>query len=152
MRVTDHVNMQPVALGKRAFALESGDSRRKDIVYDPVMGGVLDSVALEVGISLHHGIYAGLLGPSYETPAEIRMLRAAGAAAVGMSTVLEATAARHAGTRVCAVSCITNAAAGIGDEPLSHEEVVAAGEEIAERFCTLLGAAIEPLAKALDSD
>jgi len=128
MRVTDHVNMQPVALGKRAFALESSDSRRRDVVYDAVMGDVLDLVAKEVGYSLHHGIYAGLLGPSYETPAEVRMLREAGVSAVGMSTVLEALA---------------------GDEPLSHEEVVAAGEEIAEGFCALLLAAIGPLATAL---
>jgi len=152
MRVTDHVNMQPVALGKRAFALESGDSRRRDVVYDAVMGDVLDLVAKEVGNSFHHGIYAGLLGPSYETPAEVRMLREAGVSAVGMSTVLEALAARHAGMRVAAISCITNAAAGIGDEPLSHDEVVAAGEEIAESFCALLLAAIGPLASALDAD
>jgi purine-nucleoside phosphorylase len=151
MRVSDHVNMQPVSLGERASALESGDQRRRDVVYDPVMGDVLDSVAEEVGNPLFHGIYAGLLGPSYETPAEIRMVRSIGASAVGMSTVLEAVAARNAGMRVCAVSCITNQAAGIGEEPLSHEEVVAAGEEIAERFCTLLGAAVRPLAEALES-
>ena len=88
--------------------------------------------------SLAEGVYAGLPGPHYETPAEIAMLRALGADLVGMSTVLEAIAARHLGAEVMAVSLVTNLAAGIGGEPLSHAEVVAAGQASAGRMGALL--------------
>ena len=87
---------------------------------------------------MHRGIYCGLSGPTYETPAEIRMLREYGADAVGMSTVPEAIAARHQGTRVLGISCITNLAAGMSDEPINHEEVMETGARVAEVFKELL--------------
>ena len=83
---------------------------------------------------LEAGVYVGLLGPNYETPAEIRMLRALGADAVGMSTVLEAIAARWAGIRLVGISLVTNPAAGVTGDPLSHEEVLAAADAAAPRF------------------
>lgn len=102
------------------------------------------------GGMLHEGVYAGLLGPSYETPAEVRMLRALGADAVGMSTVHEATALNAMGGRVAGLSLISNQAAGLSDQPLSHDEVVEAGQLAASRledlvtsFCAALAAAGE---------
>ncbi|HEV8168125.1 MAG TPA: hypothetical protein VGP59_02230, partial [Pyrinomonadaceae bacterium] len=84
------------------------------------------------------GVYGGLSGPSYETPAEIHLLRALGADAVGMSTVPEAIVARHMGLEVLGISCITNMAAGISDEPINHEEVMATGDRVRETFAELL--------------
>jgi purine-nucleoside phosphorylase len=110
--------------------------------YDPALGRALDEAARARGVTLQQGIYAGVLGPSYETPAEIRWLSAFGADAVGMSTVCEAQAARAAGMRVAAVSCITNLAAGIGAGPLSHEEVMEVGRAAARSFCDLLEEAV----------
>jgi purine-nucleoside phosphorylase len=85
-------------------------------------------------VSLQDGVYAGLLGPTYETPAEVRMLRTLGAHAVGMSTVLEAIAVRWAGIPLAGISLVTNPGAGVTGEPLSHEEVLQAADEAAPRF------------------
>ena len=87
---------------------------------------------------MNRGIYCALSGPTYETPAERRMFRELGADAVGMSTVPEAIAARHQGTRVLGISCITNLAAGMSDEPINHEEVMETGAQVAEIFKDLL--------------
>ena len=91
--------------------------------FDPALIADAERVAAKIDLSLRHGVYAGLLGPAYETPAEVRMLKTLGADAVGMSTVLEVLAARHMGLRVLGISCITNLAAGLSDAPLSHDEV-----------------------------
>ena len=90
------------------------------------------------GIKVEEGVYVGLTGPSYETPAEVRMLRGWGADAVGMSTVLEAVVARWAGMEVVGVSLVTNPGAGVTGEPLSHEEVLAAGEAAGPAFRALI--------------
>jgi len=87
---------------------------------------------------MDEGVYAGFLGPNFETPAEVRMARLLGADAVGMSTVLEAIAARWVGLEVCGVSLVTNAGAGYSGVPLSHEEVLAAGEEAGPRLARVL--------------
>jgi purine-nucleoside phosphorylase len=100
----------------------------------------LRALALDVDPTLPEGVYAGLTGPHYETPAEIRMLRSLGASLVGMSTVLEAIAARHLGAEVLALSLVTNPAAGLGGQELNHEEVVAAGKAATGRMGALLAA------------
>ena len=94
---------------------------------------------------LNRGIYCGLSGPTYETPAEIHMLRILGADVVGMSTVPETIAARHQGMNVIGISCITNMAAGISDEPINHEEVMETGAQVAEIFKELLKRVIAKL-------
>jgi purine-nucleoside phosphorylase len=101
--------------------------------------------AMRLGIELHEGVYAALTGPSFETPAEIRYLRAIGADLVGMSTVLETIVARHMGIRVLGISCVTNMAAGMLDQPLSHEEVMETGQRVKTRFTALLRAVLPEL-------
>lgn len=143
MRITDHVNLQgrtPLLPG------ESGSGA----LYDAGFALALDEAAKSSGVPLQRGVYAGVLGPSYETPAEIRYLREFGADAVGMSTVCEAQAARAVGMSVAAISCITNPAAGLADGPLNHEEVVAVGKQASQMFCDLLESAVPRMAARLD--
>jgi purine-nucleoside phosphorylase len=102
--------------------------------------------AHHLGIPPREGVYAGVLGPSFETPAEIRALRTLGADLVGMSTVLEVIAARHVGMKVLAISCVTNMAAGILDQILTHEEVLETGERVKEQFVALLQAVLPHIA------
>jgi purine-nucleoside phosphorylase len=115
--------------------------------YDPQLGAMLDGSAARLGVGLGTGVYAGVAGPSYETPAEIRMLRTLGADLVGMSTVLEVIAARHAGIRVAAVSLVTNLAAGLAGKPLSHADVLAAGEGARDRVTRLATAWVAEAAR-----
>jgi len=105
--------------------------------------------ASKLKIPPHEGVYVGLLGPSYETPAEIRYLRTIGADLVGMSTVPEAIAARHMGISVLAISCVTNMAAGILDQPLNHEEVLEVGKRVMGQFIALLRAVLPRIAAEL---
>ncbi|MDP9037301.1 MAG: purine-nucleoside phosphorylase [Myxococcota bacterium] len=139
MVLTDHLNLTGTSplVGRHETSL---GTRFPDMtaVYDPSLRVVLHDVAREERLTLREGIYAGLLGPSYETPAEVRMLRMLGAQAVGMSTVLEAIAVRHMGVRVGALSCITNLAAGLSGGPLSHIEVEAVGNSRRVELTTLL--------------
>jgi purine-nucleoside phosphorylase len=107
-------------------------------VYSRRLRGIADEAAVEAGIALEHGVYAALVGPSYETPAEIRYLRAIGADAVGMSTAPEAIAARHMGIEVLGISCITNMAAGVLPQPLVHDEVMATAARVRGSFVSLL--------------
>ena len=107
-------------------------------VYDKRLVQLLDNIGYKYNISLRHGTYLQTQGPNYETPAEIRMISMLGADAVGMSTAVEAMAARHAGMRVCGVSCITNMAAGIADRPLNHLEVKDTANKVAREFETLV--------------
>lgn len=113
--------------------------------YDPGYGQLAKRVAEAQGFTLREGVYAGLTGPSYETPAEIRMLRKLGADAVGMSTVPEVIVARHAGMRVIGISCISNLAAGILPQPLSHEEVMETAEQVKPRFIRLVKGLIKDI-------
>lgn len=114
-------------------------------VYDRGLIALAGRAAQGLGFSCPSGVYAGMLGPSYETPAEIRMLRTLGADAVGMSTVLETIAARHMGARCLGVSCITNLAAGLCRTALSHTEVQETARASEARFKALLRAVIEEL-------
>jgi purine-nucleoside phosphorylase len=118
--------------------------------YDPALAKATIEAALQLGVRLHEGVYAGLLGPSYETPAEIRMLRTLGADAVGMSTVPEAIALRHMRVPVTGISCITNLAAGISPHELSHAEVEEAANQAKPRFVSLVSAWIERAAALLE--
>ena len=106
--------------------------------WSPRLRESLKAAGAAEGVDLEEGVYAGLLGPQYETPSEVRMLRGLGADAVGMSTVLECIAARWAGLEVCGVSLVTNAGAGYSGEPLSHEEVLAAGAEAGPRLAHVI--------------
>lgn len=113
--------------------------------YDPEVNRAAQRAAAAIGVELRSGVYAGMLGPTYETPAEIRALRTLGASVVGMSTVLEVIALRQLGVRVGAVSCVTNLAAGVSPHPLSHAEVERTATLARGRFSRLLGAWIAEL-------
>jgi purine-nucleoside phosphorylase len=118
-------------------------------VYDKDLRRLAKATARELGVPLREGVYLGNSGPSYETPAEIRAYARLGADAVGMSTVPEAIALRHAGVRVLGISTITNMAAGILPQPLDHSEVLATTKRVGERFVRLLTALVPRIAKAL---
>jgi purine-nucleoside phosphorylase len=137
--ISDHLNLMGTnpLLGRND---ERFGPRFPDMteVYDREYQEAAIAEAREMGLDLRRGIYAALTGPSYETPAEIRMMRLLGADAVGMSTVPEAIVARHMGLRVLGLSCITNLAAGVLDRPINHEEVIETGERVRETFAELL--------------
>lgn len=114
-------------------------------VYDPALRAQLQAGARHLGQTLREGVYLGLTGPSYETPAEIRAFRALGADAVGMSTVPEAIVARQEGLRVAGISCLCNMAAGLLPQPLTHQEVLDAGAAAAGRFEALVRAFVRGL-------
>jgi purine-nucleoside phosphorylase len=139
MVIGDHLNLtgRTPLLGPNA---DSIGARFQDLVdaWSPALRERLHAAGREEGVGLEEGVYAGLLGPQYETPAEVRMLRALGADAVGMSTVLECIAARWAGLEVCGVSLVTNAGAGYTGEPLTHEEVLTAGAEAGPRLARVI--------------
>lgn len=139
MVIEDHLNLTGRSPLLGANADQMG-ARFPDLVdaWDPRLRALLQQAATEEAVPLEAGVYAGLLGPTYETPAEVRMLRTLGADAVGMSTVLEAIAARWAGIKVCGVSLVTNAGAGITGEPLTHDEVLAAASEAGPRLARVL--------------
>lgn len=117
--------------------------------YDAALGSVIRKTAEALGISIQEGVYMQFTGPQYETPAEIRMARTLGADAVGMSTACEAVAANHMGMHICGISCITNMAAGVTDQPLSHEEVQEMADRTAPLFKKLVTESIIALAAAL---
>ena len=114
--------------------------------YAPRLRDIARAVATAAGIELPEGVYAGVRGPTYETPAEVEMLRRLGGDAVGMSTVPETIAVNHMGGEVLGISCITNAAAGIGNQALSHDEVTETARDVQATFLTLLGGVLERLA------
>lgn len=111
--------------------------------YNPHLRRLLGRCAAEQGIAVSEGVYAGLAGPSYETPAEVRMLRQLGADTVGMSTVLEVIAAHHMGVRCACVSVVSNPAAGVTEETLDHADVLARGRDAAQKLGLLIQAALK---------
>lgn len=139
MLITDHISCfapNPL-IGPN---IEELGTRFPDMshVYDPKLQQIIRETAARQRIPLQEGVYAQLTGPSFETPAEIRMLRTLGCDAVGMSTAVEAIAARHMGMKVCGISCICNLAAGMTANPLTHEEVQEAADKAAPRFKQLV--------------
>ncbi len=139
MVISDHINVtgQNPLIGPNAPSI--GD-RFPDVTdaWSPRLRTKLHAAGTAEGVELAEGIYLGLTGPNYETPAEVRMYAAFGAHAVGMSTVMECIAARWAGLEVCGISLVTNAGAGYTGEPLTHEEVLAAGAEAGPRFSRVI--------------
>ena len=145
MLIRDHINL--MFRNPLIGALEPGDTRFPDMSepYDPMLRAIALDVAQSQGIALQEGVYAGLLGPQYETPAEVRMLATLGADAVGMSTVPEVTVARASGMRVLGMSCITNLACGLSMHPITHAEVLETTAVAAERFERLVRGVIARL-------
>jgi purine-nucleoside phosphorylase len=148
MLITDHLNLtgknplvgpEDAAIGPRFTDMTEA--------YPQTLRELSDGAARGIGIVLRKGVYAGLLGPSFETPAEIRMLRGLGADAVGMSTVLEAIAANQMGIKVLGISCLTNMAAGITPKKLEHRDVLEIGERTRGVFVELLQEVLPRLAK-----
>lgn len=146
--ISDHINLQGVnplvgpnddRLGPRFPDMTEAYNRRYRTIAQ--------QAARVLGLTLPEGVYAALRGPNYETPAEIRYLRAIGADMVGMSTVPETITARHMGIKVLGISCVTNMAAGILDQPISHQEVLETGERVKGQFIALLRAVIPRLAQ-----
>ena len=139
MVISDHLNLMGVN-PLRGPNDERFGPRFPDMtsVYSPELQALVIEEARAINVEVRRGIYGALSGPSYETPAEIHLLRNLGADAVGMSTVPEAIVARHMGIEVLGVSCITNMAAGISDEPINHEEVMATGDRVRATFTELL--------------
>lgn len=138
MMISDHLNL--MATNPLVGEAGEGEVRFPDMTdaYNPGLRWLLRTTAEALGIKLREGVYAGLLGPSYETPSEVKMLRLLGADAVGMSTVPEVIVARALGMRVAGVSCITNAAAGVTGAALSHAEVLETTSRVSEAFESLV--------------
>lgn len=148
--ITDHINLQGhnplVGMNDDRFGPRYPDMTH---AYCSSYRNFAVEEAGKLGITIYQGVYAALLGPSYETPAEIRYLRTIGADLVGMSTVSEVIAARHMGLNVLAISCVTNMAAGILDQPINHQEVLATGERVKGAFTALVKAILPRIANDL---
>lgn len=138
MVISDHLNL--MGTNPLVGMAQEGEIRFPDMTdaYNPALRWLLRNTAEKLGITLREGVYAGLLGPSYETPSEVKMLRLLGADAVGMSTVPEVIVARALGMRVAGVSCITNAAAGVTGSALSHAEVLETTNRVSASFESLV--------------
>jgi purine-nucleoside phosphorylase len=149
--ISDHINLQGanplVGPYDERFGVRFPDMTH---AYSRAYREIAREEAAKQGLILHEGIYAALLGPSYETPAEIEYLRRIGADLVGMSTAAEVITARHMGIDVLAISCVTNMAAGILDQPLSHAEVMETGERVKSTFEALLRAVLPRIASQLE--
>jgi purine-nucleoside phosphorylase len=148
--IRDHINLQGtnplVGSNDERFGVRFPDMTH---AYCTEYRQTARQEATKLGITLHEGVYAALLGPSYETPTEIEYLRRIGADLVGMSTVAEVIAARHMGLNVLAISCVTNMAAGILDQPLSHAEVMETADRVKSTFEGLLKAVLPRIAETL---
>ncbi len=149
--LTDHINLQ----GDNPLVGPNDDRfgpRFPDMTqaYWKPYREIALAAAKKAGRTLHQGVYAALLGPSYETPAEIRYLRTIGADLVGMSTVSEVIAARHMGMKVLAISCVTNMAAGILEQVINHQEVLETGERVKDQFTALLQVVLPEIARDVE--
>ena len=144
--VNDHINLLGVnpLTGEwgREFGPQFPDMSE---AYDPKLRELAKSAAAEAGFVVREGVYAAVQGPSFETPAEVRMLRSMGGSVVGMSTVPEVLAARHMGMKVLVLSLAANPAAGLVDRPLTHTEVLEEGEKAADKLATLIGSLVGKL-------
>jgi purine-nucleoside phosphorylase len=151
--IKDHINLQGAnplcGPNEEKFGPRFPDMTT---AYDRSFRAIAAAQAKRLGTAMPEGVYAALAGPSYETPAEIRYLRAIGADLVGMSTVPEVIAARHSHLRVLGISCVTNAAAGVIDQPLVHSEVLEVAERVKEEFVAFLKAVIPLMAEDLCSN
>ncbi|MCY8506076.1 purine nucleoside phosphorylase I, inosine and guanosine-specific [Bacillus atrophaeus] len=143
MIITDHINFMGtnplIGPNEADFGVRFPDMSS---AYDKNLSQLAEKMAQELQIPVQKGVYTAVTGPSYETPAEVRFLRTLGSDAVGMSTVPEVIVAKHAGLRVLGISCISNAAAGILDQPLSHDEVMEVTEKVKAGFLQLVKAVI----------
>ena len=148
MVINDHINLMAVnplmgpndeQLGPRFFDMSEA--------YDPALREIAEKACGKAGVTVRHGVYVAVAGPSYETPAEIRAFRTLGADAVGMSTVPEVIAVRHMGLRVLAISCITNLAAGVSKKKLDHREVLEVSQKVRASLDDVLGRIIQEAAK-----
>ena len=149
MVISDHINLMGInplvgpneeQLGLRFFDMSDA--------YDPALRDIAEKACWKAGVTVRHGVYVAVAGPSYETPAEIRAFRTLGADAVGMSTVPEVIAARHMGLRVLAISCITNLAAGVSKKKLDHLEVLEVGRLVQASLNDVLGRIVQDVSKA----
>ena len=145
--ISDHINLQAhnplVGVNDDRFGLRYPDMTQ---AYSMAYRQMALEEARKLGLSVYQGVYAAMLGPSFETPAEIRFLRTIGADLVGMSTIAEVVTARHMDLKVLAISCVTNMAAGILDQVLTHEEVLETGERVKDDFTALLKAILPGIA------
>jgi purine-nucleoside phosphorylase len=146
MAIDDHINLTGtnplIGPNEDRFGPRFPDMTE---VYSRRLRAIADEAGRAIGLPLAHGVYAALMGPSYETPAEIRYLRTIGADAVGMSTAVEAIAARHMGIEVLGISCISNMAAGVLPQPLDHREVLETTRRVRDQFMALLEGIVERL-------
>lgn len=143
MIITDHINFMGtnplIGPNEADFGARFPDMSS---AYDKDLSSLAEKIAKDLNIPIQKGVYTAVTGPSYETPAEVRFLRTMGSDAVGMSTVPEVIVANHAGMRVLGISCISNAAAGILDQPLSHDEVMEVTEKVKAGFLQLVKAVV----------
>ena len=146
MVISDHINLMGanplIGANDERFGPRFPDLTA---TYDPDLQTLVIAEATAMKLDVRRGVYAALTGPSYETPAEIHMVRTLGADAVGMSTVPEAIVARHMEMRLIGISCITNLAAGVSDRPVEHDQVIATGERVRDQFTELLKRVIAKL-------
>lgn len=146
MIIADHINL----MGSSPLIGKNNDELGARFVdmsyaYDKTLMNLAENTAKELNIKIQKGVYAAVTGPAYETPAEVRMIRTLGADAVGMSTVPEVIAANHAGVKVLGISCITNMAAGILDQPLNHAEVIETANKVKKDFKNLIKTVVEKI-------
>ena len=150
MLIEDHICMIPNPLMGENISEFGPRFPDMSDTYDKALRDIIKEQAGQMGITLQEGVYVQFSGPSYETPAEVRMARALGGDAVGMSTAVEAIAANHMGMHICGISCITNMAAGVQTSPLDHAEVQETADRVAATFSKVVTASIIAIADAIN--